>query len=228
MNATGSAAAEATETAVDIKARLRRTARAERRKRVGGWTEASRDRAALAIADAAIGVVEALAGGDGDARLKVAAYQSLPHEPPTEALIARLLQAGHQVLVPITLPDFSLEWTDAANGSLDGVVGVGTHATVTRRELTEDEEVLGVDALAECDLVIAPALLIDARGVRLGQGGGCYDRALSWTDSGTPVVALVHDGEVIDGRLPRDPHDQPVDAVLTTSGTLSWFTTQHP
>lgn len=168
-------------------------------------------------------VLDSLTSQGHSAPRRVAAYQSLPDEPPTHTLIKRLMQNGHQVIVPITLPDFSLEWTDAADGSVDGVVAAGSAATVTRRDVQDGEATLGVDALAGCDLVIAPALLIDRQGVRMGQGGGCYDRALAWTAEKTPVIALVHESELVDGPLPRDAHDQPVDGVLTTSGELTWF-----
>ncbi len=70
------------------------------------------------------------------------------------------------------------------------------------------------------DLVLAPGLAVDASGTRMGQGGGCYDRALPRRRPGVPVVVLLHPGELLGGDdepLPRDPHDQPVDAVLTAA-----------
>jgi carbonic anhydrase len=73
---------------------------------------------------------------------------------------------------------------------------------------------LGVDAIADCDLVLVPALLVDARGYRLGKGGGSYDRALARSSALT--VALVHDDELVHA-LPTEPHDVPVGAVATPS-----------
>ena len=47
-------------------------------------------------------------------------------------------------------------------------------------------------------------------GDRLGQGGGCYDRALARVPVGTPVVCLLYDGEVgLD--VPVDAHDRARD-----------------
>ena len=51
-------------------------------------------------------------------------------------------------------------------------------------------------------------------GVRLGRGGGSYDRALARVRPGTPIWAAVYDAEVVDS-LPFDAHDHPVDAALT-------------
>ncbi len=55
----------------------------------------------------------------------------------------------------------------------------------------------------------------------MGQGGGCYDKALPRRRAGVPVVVLLHPGELLgpdDEPLPREPHDVPVDAVLTADG----------
>ena len=152
-------------------------------------------------------------------RLRIAVYESLPDEPPTGPLIEALLSAGHEVIVPIVLDDFSLEWTYAAEGT------TGDQATVTRlpQDATPSGDGrlwLGVDALGGCDLIVTPGLSVDSHGTRLGQGGGCYDRALRHRDVGTPVVTLLHEGEQSDADLPREPHDAVVDGYVTTSGRV--------
>ena len=79
--------------------------------------------------------------------------------------------------------------------------------------------------MADAEIVVVPALLAGLDGVRLGQGGGSYDRALGRTDPRALVAALVHDDEVrAVGDLPREPHDRPVTHVLTTTRAL---TTSH-
>jgi 5-formyltetrahydrofolate cyclo-ligase len=79
---------------------------------------------------------------------------------------------------------------------------------------------LGVDAIAAADVVLVPALAVARDGVRLGKGGGSYDRALARARTGALVVALLWDGELHDaGDLPVEPHDRPVDAVVTPSAT---------
>jgi 5-formyltetrahydrofolate cyclo-ligase len=68
-------------------------------------------------------------------------------------------------------------------------------------------------------VLLVPALAVDRRGYRLGRGGGSYDRVLArLIGSGVDVVALLHDGELLDLPVPREPHDQPVHAVVTPSG----------
>ncbi|MDN5767952.1 MAG: 5-formyltetrahydrofolate cyclo-ligase, partial [Humibacillus sp.] len=151
---------------------------------------------------------------------RVAAYESLRDEPPTGPLIARLLAAGHEVIVPVTLADWSLQWRRAVAGT------VGDRATVTRRPglggSPEDpvDAWLGEDALAGAALVITPGLSVDRHGTRLGQGGGCYDRALVHRDPSTPTLTLLHEGEASEVDLPRDEHDAAVDGWVSTTGRV--------
>ena len=69
------------------------------------------------------------------------------------------------------------------------------------------------------DLIIVPLLAFDARGGRIGQGGGHFDRALHALRAANPVFAL---GLAFAGQevpaIETEPHDQPLDAILTESG----------
>jgi len=71
------------------------------------------------------------------------------------------------------------------------------------------------------DLVIAPVLAFDRRGGRLGQGAGPYDRILAQLRSATPVfvLGLAYAGQEVDA-IPMEPHDQPLDAILTETGYI--------
>ncbi|NUT40646.1 MAG: 5-formyltetrahydrofolate cyclo-ligase, partial [Thermoactinospora sp.] len=51
----------------------------------------------------------------------------------------------------------------------------------------------------------------------LGRGGGSYDRALARVGPNVPTVALLHDGELIDG-VPSEPHDRRVRFAMTPGG----------
>jgi 5-formyltetrahydrofolate cyclo-ligase len=68
----------------------------------------------------------------------------------------------------------------------------------------------------EPDLVITPLLAFQADGVRLGQGGGYYDRALEAlrTRKRVFVLGLGYSGQQVE-NLPHEPHDQRLDAILT-------------
>ncbi len=53
--------------------------------------------------------------------------------------------------------------------------------------------------------------------MRLGRGGGSYDRALARVGPAILTIALLYDGELVD-TLPAEPHDQRVRAAATPSG----------
>ena len=156
-------------------------------------------RTRLLAARAALPVEERL-GGDRarDAALReelrdllhggTAAYASFGTEPGTAGLVTP------ETLLPLLLPDRDLDWVPARGG-----------------------EPLGRDALGDCPVVLVPALAVDRRGVRLGRGGGSYDRALPRARG--LVVALLHEGELVD-ELPAEDHDVRVHAVALPSGLV--------
>ena len=173
---------------LNTKTAVRQRLRELRRERVPGRDRA-RDGAELELAALEVGYAAGLAPGDW-----VAAYEATPLEPPTEALVAALVARGIRVMVPVTLEDWDLDW----------------------REVTSDEEasgeLLGTSANARAAVVFVPAHGVDRSGTRIGQGKGCYDRALPRTQA--RLVAVVHPWEVLVEALPREDHDQPVHAVV--------------
>ncbi|RZB17564.1 5-formyltetrahydrofolate cyclo-ligase [Streptomyces sp. F001] len=146
----------------------------------------------------------------------VAAYVSVGSEPGTLALLDALHSRGERVLLPVLLPDNDLDWgAYAGQGSLARVQHGGKMAL-----LEPVGERLGPDAVTAADVVLLPGLAVDARGMRLGRGGGSYDRVLArLEDAGVrpALVVLLYDSEVVE-RVPAQAHDRPVHAVVTPSG----------
>ena len=94
--------------------------------------------------------------------------------------------------------------------------------TLGRPPAQPDGEARGAESLKEADLIIIPALAASVDGTRLGQGGGWYDRALMHRSPDTPVVAAIFDDEVAEaGIIPAEPHDVPVDAIVTPTRTIT-------
>ncbi|MFJ9347847.1 5-formyltetrahydrofolate cyclo-ligase [Streptomyces sp. NPDC101237] len=146
----------------------------------------------------------------------VAAYVSVGTEPGTRTLLDALLGRGVRVLLPALLPDNDLDWgTYAGADSLARVRHGG------KMELFEPSgELLGPDAVLGADVVLLPGLAVDARGMRLGRGGGSYDRVLARlerADAHPALVVLLYDTEVVT-HVPAEAHDRPVRAVVTPSG----------
>ncbi|MEV7191072.1 5-formyltetrahydrofolate cyclo-ligase [Streptomyces sp. NPDC093510] len=175
-----------------------------------GLPEDDAQKAATVLADRALELPEL-----ADART-VAAYVSVGSEPGTRALLDALHARGTRVLLPVLLADNDLDW-----GAYDGR---GSLVRVQHRgkiELLEPSGPrLGADAVLEADAVLLPGLAVDTRGMRLGRGGGSYDRVLTRLERSAAdpaLVVLLYDSEVV-AHLPEEAHDRPVHAVVTPSG----------
>ncbi|PWE28496.1 5-formyltetrahydrofolate cyclo-ligase [Pararhodobacter marinus] len=68
-------------------------------------------------------------------------------------------------------------------------------------------------------VLIVPLLAFDARGYRLGYGGGFYDRTLEMLRKAGPVTALgfAYGAQEI-AEVPIDAYDQRLDGVVTEDG----------
>lgn len=143
-----------------------------------------------------------------------ALYAARPAEPCTQPLMEHLHRTGVDVLLPMLGPGLSRDWAWHRPGEVLEIRAPG-------RPPDPAGPGLGATALHRADVVFVPALAVDRQGVRLGQGGGWYDRVLEHRRPDAPVVAIVFDDEVSDAPLPRAPHDRAVDGVLTPTGW--WF-----
>lgn len=192
--AAGSRAVPDAPNRLSAKSALRKQLRARRKDLAEG-----RDPVADAQALARHGLALLSARGVG-AGATVTLYESWEGEPPTDRLLTALQAHGIRVLLPVTLPDLDLDWCAADD---------------------PERTPLGLDAVAATDLALVPGLAADTTGTRMGQGGGCYDKAIPRLRRGTEVVVLLHPGELgapDDEPLPREPHDALVDGVLTADG----------
>jgi 5-formyltetrahydrofolate cyclo-ligase len=141
----------------------------------------------------------------------VAAYISLPDEPGTGPLVERLYASGVPVMLPVLLPDLDLDWAyhrpDRYRPGRFGLVEPSSPR-------------LGVDALRDADLIVCPGVAGSPAGVRLGRGGGSYDRALARSRATSLRCLLLYDDEIL-ADVPTDVHDQRVD-VIVTPGRILW------
>ncbi|MEU3416722.1 MULTISPECIES: 5-formyltetrahydrofolate cyclo-ligase [unclassified Streptomyces] len=166
--------------------------------------------AGRALAERALDMPELAAGRT------VAAYVSVGAEPATFPLLEALRARGVRVLLPALLPDNDLDW-----GEYTGPDSVRRVEHGGKMALFEPSGArLGPDAVTAADVVLLPGLAVDARGMRLGRGGGSYDRVLARLERAgarARLVVLLYDTEVV-ARVPAEAHDRPVHAVVTPSG----------
>ncbi|RZS61977.1 5-formyltetrahydrofolate cyclo-ligase [Xylanimonas ulmi] len=190
--------------AADAKDELRRAIRKQRAAR----SARQRADAAVAFAD----VLEA-SREVREARC-VAAYAARSTEPSTDVLLARLAARGVRVLLPVLGAGLARDWAEYQSAD-------DLRERAPGRPPEPSGPTLGASAIADADVVVAPALAVDTSGRRLGQGGGWYDRVLQFVPDGVTVVAMVFDDEVYDAQtrpLPIEDHDQRVHAVATPQG----------
>jgi 5-formyltetrahydrofolate cyclo-ligase len=138
----------------------------------------------------------------------LAAFVPDPIEPGAGRLPDAYAELGARVLLPVVPPQGRvLDWAVHTGELEPGRYGL-FHPVGPR---------LGATAIGEADAVVVPALAVDRFGIRLGRGGGYYDRALMHARPDAVLVTVVFDDERVD-ELPREDHDRPVSAVVTPSG----------
>jgi 5-formyltetrahydrofolate cyclo-ligase len=175
--------------------------------------EADRAAAGRMIRDHVLEMPEVAAAGT------VAAYYSAGVEPDTHGLVFALWKRGSYVVLPVLQPDGDLDWASYE--------GPDSLAPGPRGLLQPVEPVRGLGTVSRADVVLVPALAVDASGNRLGRGGGSYDRALARVGGQVPTIALIYDGELVPS-LPAEPHDRPVHAVVRPSRGLTWLPASDP
>jgi 5-formyltetrahydrofolate cyclo-ligase len=165
---------------------------------------------------ASAAIVAALLPGLAKVRA-FAAYVPEETEPGHGRLPAAYTQLGARVLLPVVPPGGDeLAWAVDTGRLAPGRFGL----------LEPLGPRLGPTAIGTADVVVVPALSVARDGVRLGRGGGYYDRALLHARPDAVVVALVFDDELVDA-LPSEPHDHRVDAVVTPSGGWQALPVSH-
>lgn len=140
----------------------------------------------------------------------VAGYCAFRDEADPRALMQALAARGHPLALPVmvgkALPLRFHRWCE---GDAMGVHPYGVSEPLATAEMIVPS------------VLLVPLLAFDRRGIRLGYGGGYYDRTLAALRSTGPVTAIgiAYAGQECAG-LPWGPHDQPLDAVLTEAGLI--------
>jgi 5-formyltetrahydrofolate cyclo-ligase len=142
---------------------------------------------------------------------RIALYASLPEELDTAPLIELARRRGCRVYLPRI---------ERQSGRMRFAALTGQQR-VNRLGILEPEgrEVIGARWL---DIVFLPLVGFDAQGMRLGMGGGYYDRAFAFRHTrrvwrGPKLVGLAYDLQRVP-RIESAAHDVPLDAVITEKG----------
>ncbi len=73
---------------------------------------------------------------------------------------------------------------------------------------------------ATVDVVLVPGVAFTPGGLRLGQGGGWYDRFLAQRRRGALAVGVCFEPQLV-GELPVEAHDVVLDLVVTDAGVAT-------
>ena len=136
---------------------------------------------------------------------RVALYAALPDELPSRPCFEEVVASGRPALLPRIEPDGRLGFRVVTRW---GELRPGRYGVPTP---TRDAEPA---ALGPEDLVLVPGVAFDRQGMRVGRGGGYYDRTFA-ARSGGPLLCGVAYAFQLVSAVPHDSRDRPMDAIVT-------------
>ncbi len=138
----------------------------------------------------------------------IGAYLPIGSELDIRPLMAALVSAGHDLCLPVCLEK------DAAVGFRRYQIG-----DALAPDAMGIEAPLAVAETVRPALVLLPLLGFDRAGMRLGRGGGYYDRTLAGLRASGSMMAcgIAYAMQMVD-KCPSAPHDQALDMVMTEQG----------
>lgn len=142
----------------------------------------------------------------------VAVYLPIGSEIDPRPLMTRLTGAGANLALPCLQEDGSMIYRHYTRGD-----------PLEKRSFGLLEPFHKVPEVRPT-LILTPLLAFDRTGNRLGYGKGHYDRAIArLRESGRAFVCgLAFQGQEIDA-VPAEPHDIPLDWVVTERGSIPLF-----
>ncbi|HKU53836.1 MAG TPA: 5-formyltetrahydrofolate cyclo-ligase [Rhizomicrobium sp.] len=134
----------------------------------------------------------------------VGGYHALPDEADPALLLERLVELGCHIAYPrVAGKGRPLEFHRVPDGEVLAPGAFGIHEPLDSWPRVVPTHLL------------VPLLAFDARGHRLGMGGGFYDRTLERLT--VPAIGIAYAGQEI-SSIPAEPHDRTLDAILTEQG----------
>ena len=139
-------------------------------------------------------------------------FMSMPTEIETSPLALRAWQEGKSIAVP------RVDWESKRMDPLEirslesgmQIVGPGLRQPIDGK----------VVPLALIDMVVIPGLAFDRQGFRVGRGRGFYDRFLAQQEFEGVRCALCYHEQLLEDEIPREPHDIPMDLIVTDQELL--------
>jgi 5-formyltetrahydrofolate cyclo-ligase len=138
----------------------------------------------------------------------VLAFASIRNEVRTQASMQAAWAAGKRVALPRVVGDeLQLYLVDSETVLVEGAFSV-----------PEPPERAAQVQPDEVDFALVPALAVDARGYRIGYGGGYYDKLIPRL-RGACTCAVAYDFQLV-SEVPQLPFDVAVDLVVTDARVI--------
>ena len=133
----------------------------------------------------------------------VLAFYGVGHEIDTTGILTDILREGKRLCLPLCLPEGELALCVVEDLSelVTGAYGIPAPSEAALRLPPQ-----------EPDLLLVPCVCATRTGLRLGQGGGYYDRLLPHTAA--PAFLLCPEDMLVDA-LPCEAHDLPLPTLIS-------------
>lgn len=138
----------------------------------------------------------------------VSGFLPIRSEVDLRPLLFGLGEAGARLCVPAIIDKQTILFRELLRGAAMVDTGFGTVGPPERA------------ACLDPSFMLVPLAAFDARGHRIGYGAGYYDRAIARLDQKgikPQLVGVAFDCQEVQ-IVPDEPHDMPLDAILTESG----------
>ncbi len=183
---------------MNTKAHLRRDIAAKRRAIDPQWAKTASER----IAENLLSMAVFQSAGT------VALYMAIGGEVNLDALFQKCWDLGKRTCIPVFNAEakiYEMAEVTAETKYSTGHFGIREPISSTPYPTNQ------------IDLMIVPGVAFDRKGNRLGRGGGYYDRLLEGFSGAS--VAVAFDFQILP-KIPADPHDKPVDFLVTETELL--------
>ncbi|MGI9351925.1 MAG: 5-formyltetrahydrofolate cyclo-ligase [Rhizobiaceae bacterium] len=138
----------------------------------------------------------------------VSGFFPIRSEIDPRPLMDEMRKKGARLCLPVVIDKTTIVFRELVRGAELVDTGFGT------RGPAEEAAVL------DPQLLIMPLSVFDHRGGRIGYGAGHYDRAIGRLikkGDNPRLIGMAFDSQHVD-LVPVEPHDQPLDAIVTESG----------
>jgi 5-formyltetrahydrofolate cyclo-ligase len=141
---------------------------------------------------------------------RILLYHAVRSEVSTQPLIEALAESGKRLYLPHIAPE-ATDFTPAE-------YALGDPLAVGPFNVSQPHNLVPL-ALETLDAILVPGVAFDRYGGRLGYGKGFYDRFFARTRTSAVVIGIAFEIQVVE-RIPVEPHDHPLDALITERGVL--------